>query len=248
VSPLCFSVIQIPMNVFYCPTITGNEAVLSPGESAHCIRVLRLSKGDNIMLIDGRGGLFEACITVPDPKQCTMEILRSVDHGKNRNFSLHIAIAPTKNIDRFEWFVEKAVEIGIDTITPLLCQRSERRILKTDRLHKLVLSTMKQAVVPYQPVINELTDLRTFLTTNNNHPGYHFIAHCAETERKSLKSAVITGSDVIVLIGPEGDFSPEEIKLASDNNFIPVTLGPNRLRTETAGVVACHTVTLLNEK
>jgi 16S rRNA (uracil1498-N3)-methyltransferase len=236
------------MNVFYCPNITANEALLSPEESTHCIRVLRLSKGENVLLIDGRGGLYEACITVPDPKQCKMEVLRPVDHGKNRNFSLHIAIAPTKQMDRFEWFTEKSVEIGIDTITPLLCQRSERRVLRTDRLHKLVLSTMKQAVVPKLPVINELTDLGSFLTAHKNSRGCRFIAHCSETERISLKSAVIPGSDVIILIGPEGDFSPEEIKLATTGDFIPVTLGLNRLRTETAGVVACHTIHVLNEK
>lgn len=235
------------MNVFYCPTITGNEALLSPEESTHCIRVLRLAKGDKVQLIDGKGGMFEARISVPDAKQCRLELQGTIIHQKNRDFSLHIAIAPTKSMQRFEWFVEKAVEIGIDTITPLLCQRSERRVLKTDRLHKLILSTMKQAVIPCLPVLNQLTDLRSFLAAFNESPGCCFIAHCAETERKTLKNAVIPGSDVTVLIGPEGDFSPDEIGLAANNGFIPVTLGPNRLRTETAGIVACSTAFLCNE-
>jgi 16S rRNA (uracil1498-N3)-methyltransferase len=235
------------VNIFYCPDIASEEALLSQEESAHCIRVLRLGKGDVVKLIDGKGGLFEAIISVPDAKLCRLEITCSLPVPPARNFNLHIAIAPTKNIDRFEWFIEKAVEIGIDTITPLLCQRSERRVLRTDRLHKLIISTMKQAIVPYLPVLNELTDYKKVIDSHTRSQFNGFIAHCEDSEKKKLKDALTPGSDVIILIGPEGDFSPEEIKLATGNGFIPVSLGNNRLRTETAGIVACNTVNVVNQ-
>ena len=235
------------MHIFYCPNIISNSATLSPEESVHCIRVLRLGKGDVVTLIDGKGGMFEAIISTTDAKQCQLEIIGSLPVPPARNFSLHIAIAPTKNMDRFEWFIEKAVEIGIDTITPLLCQRSERRVLKTDRLHKMIISTMKQAMVPYLPVLNELTDYKKLIEAFSGLTCSRFIAHCEESERKKLKNELTPGSDVIILIGPEGDFSPEEIKLATGNGFIPVSLGNNRLRTETAGIVACNTVSLTND-
>jgi len=234
------------MNVFYCPDIVLHEALLDRGESEHCIRVLRLGKGDKVQLIDGKGGLFEAIILIPDARQCRLEITRPLHGSHPRNFTLHIAIAPTKQLDRFEWFIEKSVEIGIDCITPLLCQRSERRILKTDRLHKLIISTMKQAIVPQRPMLNELTDFKSFLKELKIQEN-RFLAHCADTERKKLQDVHKSGRDVVILIGPEGDFSTEEIAYATDHGFIPVSLGANRLRTETAGVVACHTVNLLNE-
>jgi 16S rRNA (uracil1498-N3)-methyltransferase len=235
------------MHIFYCQNIISNEALLSPEESAHCIRVLRLNRGDIVQLIDGKGGMFEAVISEPDVKQCRLEITGSITAHAPRNFNLHIAIAPTKNMDRFEWFIEKSVEIGIDTITPLLCQRAERRTLKTERLHKLIISTMKQAMVPYLPVLNELTGFKSFNTSLSGSHSNRFIAHCEDSDRKELGKVLSPVSDVIILIGPEGDFSPEEIKLATASGFIPVSLGQNRLRTETAGIVACHTVNLLNE-
>jgi 16S rRNA (uracil1498-N3)-methyltransferase len=208
---------------------------------------LRLVKGDKVQLIDGQGGIYDATITLPDAKQCRLEISSIINHHKGRKFSLHIAIAPTKNIDRFEWFIEKAVEIGIDMITPLLCQRSERRTLKTDRLHKLIISTMKQAMVPYLPMLNELTDYRKFIDSITGSPYNRLIAHCDESDRKKLQDVLALHSNVIVLIGPEGDFTPGEIDQAISHNFIPVSLGTNRLRTETAGIVACNTVNLLND-
>jgi 16S rRNA (uracil1498-N3)-methyltransferase len=235
------------VNIFYCSNISSKEALLSQEESAHCIRVLRLNKGDRVLLIDGRGGMFEAIISSPDPKQCRLEITGSLPVPPTRNFNLHVAIAPTKSLDRFEWFIEKAVEIGIDTITPLLCQRSERRVLKTDRLHKLIIATMKQAMIPYLPVLNELTDYKILIDTITGSQRNRFIAHCEESEKKTLRNVLTPGSDVVILIGPEGDFSPEEIGLAINNNFIPVSLGCNRLRTETAGIVACNTVNFMNK-
>jgi 16S rRNA (uracil1498-N3)-methyltransferase len=203
-----------------------------------------LQKGAKVQLIDGKGGLFEATITLPDPKQCRLQITATLPVSNPRNFNLHIAIAPTKNIDRFEWFIEKAVEIGIDTITPVLCQRSERKILRTDRLQKLIWSTMKQAKVTYLPILNELTDYQSFIGNCKEPQQSRFIAHCEETSKRNLKDALMPGSDIIILIGPEGDFSPEEIKLATNNHFMSVSLGQNRLRTETAGIVACLTANL----
>jgi 16S rRNA (uracil1498-N3)-methyltransferase len=183
--------------------------------------------------------MYEAIIAVPDVKKCKLEILGSIHLPEARKFSLHIAIAPTKSMERFEWFIEKAVEIGIDTITPLLCQRSERKVLKTDRLYKLIISTMKQAMIPVLPVLNELTAFGTFMDTRTGSRVNRFIAHCEGSDKKSLKDSLVPGSDVIVLIGPEGDFSPEEIKLAVGNGLSRFP-GTSRLRTETAGIVACH--------
>lgn len=235
------------MNIFYCTHITSNQAILSREESIHCIRVLRLSKGDKVRLIDGQGGMFDAIITQPDAKQCKLEVFGTVDHRNLRSSSLHIAIAPTKNMERFEWFVEKAVEIGVDMITPLLCHRSERRVLKTDRLQRLIISTMKQAMIPYMPVLHELTDYFKFISTFTGSPFNRFIAHYVDAPRKSLKQSLSPRSNVTVLIGPEGDFTPGEVELAISNDFVPVSLGKNRLRTETAGIVVCSTVNLINE-
>jgi len=235
------------MHIFYCTHITTNQAFLSREESIHCIRVLRLSRGDKVRLIDGHGGMFDAVITQPDVKQCKLEIFGTVNHQNLRSSSLHIAIAPTKNMERFEWFVEKAVEIGVDIITPLLCQRSERRALKTERIQRLIVSTMKQAMVPFLPVLNELTDYNQFITTFTGSSFNRFIAHYVNSPRKSLKQALSPKSNVIVLIGPEGDFTSGEIDLAIINGFVPVSLGNNRLRTETAGIVVCQTVNLINE-
>lgn len=235
------------MNVFFCPEIKGKTAVLSSEESAHCIRVLRLNKGDKVQVIDGKGGFFNGSILLPDAKQCRIQLGEEIDHQKYRNFSIHIAIAPTKNIERFEWFVEKAVEIGVDMITPLLCHRSERRTLRTDRFQKLIIASMKQAMIPFLTKFNELTDYPKFINSITGSTYNRFIAHCDETERKRLKDVLAPRSNVIILIGPEGDFTPGEIELAISHSFVPVNLGNNRLRTETAGIIACHTVNILND-
>jgi 16S rRNA (uracil1498-N3)-methyltransferase len=235
------------MNIFYCSEINGNKATLTAEESAHCIRVMRQQKGDRVILIDGHGGMFDAVVKSPDSRRCGLEILKSIVHDKRRNYSLHIAIAPTKQIDRFEWFIEKSVEIGIDIITPLLCQRSERKSIRTDRLQKLILSTMKQAMVPYLPSLNELTTFSAFVNHVIGSTNNRFIAHIGDSKQKLLKDSLASQSNVIVLIGPEGDFTQSEIDLAIENDFIPVSLGKNRLRTETAGIVACNTVNLINE-
>lgn len=235
------------MNIFYAPDIELPDVTLSPEESAHCVRVLRLGRGEKVQVIDGNGGYYNAVIALPDAKHCMLTITDTIEKQVPRDYSIHIAIAPTKNMDRFEWFIEKSVEIGIDTITPLLCHHSERKILKTDRLERLIISTMKQAIIPIHPVLNELTGFKEFVANQGKKDADLFIAHCEETSRKKLGEVCRPRRNTVVLIGPEGDFSPDEIKLALNRHFTPVSLGPNRLRTETAGIVACHTVNLCND-
>ncbi len=233
------------MQLFYTPDITASTYRLGKEESAHCVRVLRLKEGSRIHLTDGRGNLFLAQLLSADPKECIAEIIETIPEYGKRNFYLHIAIAPTKNIDRFEWFLEKATEIGIDEITPVFCEHSERNIIKPERLHKIITSAVKQSLKAYHPVLNEAVKFNQWLTTDFN--GKKFIAHCEEEEKKSLQSACQKGENALILIGPEGDFSIAEIKKAIEYKFQPISLGNSRLRTETAGIVACHTINLLNE-
>lgn len=235
------------MNIFYAPDIALPDITLSPEESAHCVRVLRLGAGEKVRVIDGNGGYYHAVIAVPDAKHCKLTVTGAIAIQAQRNYSIHIAIAPTKNMERFEWFIEKSVEIGIDTITPLLCHHSERRVLKTDRLERLIISTMKQAVIPKHPMLHELTGFKEFVTKQGKNDTDLFIAHCEETDRRKLSDVCRPGRSTLVLIGPEGDFSPDEIELAISKEFIPVTLGGNRLRTETAGVLVCSYISALND-
>lgn len=233
------------MHIFYTPELSGNTYTLNETESKHCIRVLRLDKGDEITLVDGRGGFFTAEIADPNPKRCAVNVVESQQNFGLRNFRVHIAIAPTKNIERIEWFLEKATEIGISRITPLLCRYSERKEIKTERLEKVMVSAMKQSLKAYLPLLDELTKFSEFV--RQPFDGQKFIAHCEEQHRELLKSLVVPTQNYLILIGPEGDFSSEEIELALKEGFQPVSLGDSRLRTETAGVVACHTFNLLNE-
>ncbi len=236
-----------PDKLFCAFDFSGNEdtLTLSEEESRHAVRVLRLTNGDRLHLINGRGGLFEAELIVPDPKGCVLQILnREFDYGK-RPFRLHIAIAPTKMNERTEWFLEKAAEIGIDEITPIICGRSERKEVKIERLNKILIAAIKQSVKACLPKLNEAVSFKKFMT-NENIQGQKFIAYCFDDERVLLQDAYEKGSDATVLIGPEGDFTPEEVNVAREQGFIPVSLGNSRLRTETAGVVACHTVNLIN--
>jgi len=226
------------MSVFYTTDISHGYARLSPEESAHCLRVLRMKRGDRVEVIDGMGGYYDAVIDTADPKGCVLEITQ-VRAPRSQKDRIHIAIAPTKLMDRFEWFVEKAVEIGIDEITPIRCQRSERRVLKTERLDKLIISTLKQAKVAHKPVLHGLTPFNEILSVTNEGSD-RFIAHCESNRTGLLKDLCVQGHQTLVLIGPEGDFTPEEIEQATNSGFIPVSLGDNRLRTETAGIVACH--------
>jgi len=233
------------MHIFYTPELSGKIYILDETESKHCVRVLRLEKGDEITLVDGRGGFFTAEITDPNPKRCAVNVTKSELNFGLRNFQVYVAIAPTKNMDRIEWFLEKATEIGINRVTPLLCRFSERKEIKHDRLEKVMISAMKQSLKAYLPQLDELTKFNEFV--RQPFEGQKFIAHCEEQHRELLKNAVIPGGKYLILIGPEGDFSPEEIEMAITAGFVPVSLGDSRLRTETAGVVACHTFNLLNE-
>jgi 16S rRNA (uracil1498-N3)-methyltransferase len=233
------------MHIFYTPDISGKTYTLDETESKHCVRVLRLVKGDEITLVDGRGGFFTAEIADPNPKRCAVNVVRSELNFGLRKFQVHVAIAPTKNIDRIEWFLEKSTEIGIDRVTPLLCQHSERKEIKADRLEKVMISAMKQSLKAYLPKLDELTKFNDFIRQPFSEQ--KFIGHCEEQKRELLKNVVKPGANYLILIGPEGDFSPEEIEMALKAGFQPVSLGESRLRTETAGVVACHTFNLLNE-
>lgn len=234
------------MHLFYTPEIQLKDEtfVLSEDESKHCVRVLRLQLGDQIVLINGVGGWFEAEIVDAHPKRTSVKILSLIDNFKQRNHYLHIAIAPTKSIERIEWFLEKATEIGIDEITPILCAHSERKDLKIDRLSKRITAAMKQSLKAYHPKLNELTPYVDFI--QNIDSKQKFIAHCAEGEKAHLKAVLQIPSSCTILIGPEGDFSPKEIQSAIQHDFIPISLGKTRLRTETAALAACFEVNYLN--
>lgn len=233
--------------LFYTPAFLGdaNSYTMPEEESLHAVKVLRMQAGEHIHLINGQGGLFEAEIVNPHPKRCEIKILSSIFEFGKRNTHLHIAIAPTKMNERLEWFLEKATEIGIDEITPVICRYSERKEVKQVRLEKIVIAAMKQSVKAYLPKLNEACTFDQLI--KNTTATQKFIAHCYEDDKHLLQTAYDKGSDVLILIGPEGDFSPEEVQKAMLAGFAPVSLGSSRLRTETAGVVACHTVNLINE-
>ena len=231
------------MQLFYCPEILNDSHYLNSEESKHCIKVLRKSEGDLINLIDGVGGFYEARITLASQKKVLFEIEKQWAEAK-RDYKLHIAIAPTKNNDRLEWFLEKVTEIGIDEITPIICHHSERKVIKEERLKKIILSATKQSLKATIPVLNSITTFKEFISIR--HISNCFIAHCEESNKMSLKSEI--AKNTTILIGPEGDFSATEIEAALLNKFTPVSLGNSRLRTETAGIVACHTIALHYEK
>ncbi|NBC83175.1 MAG: 16S rRNA (uracil(1498)-N(3))-methyltransferase [Bacteroidetes bacterium] len=223
------------MQLFYTPQILQNQNVLDETESKHCVRVLRMTEGDEIQLIDGQGGLYTAQITDAHSKTCKFRITDKQEIANKRPYTLTIAIAPTKNIDRFEWFLEKATEIGIDEIVPMLCEHSERKVIKHERLEKIVIAAMKQSLKAHKPVIHPLTSFKDYLSQV---PGeLKCIAHCQPSPRQRFKD-VVKPTHITVLIGPEGDFSDAEIKLARDNGLVEISLGESRLRTETAGVMA----------
>lgn len=232
------------MYLFYVPEIDRCWE-LDEEESQHCVRVLRLTAGDDILLTDGKGNTYQARITNPHPKHCAFEVLSSERQVNKRPYRLHVAIAPTKNMDRLEWMVEKCTEIGVDEITPLLCRFSERKVVKTERLHKIMVSAAKQSLKAYMPKLNDMCSFEEFV--ENTSCEQRFIAHCYKDEKRLLQQELRLATDVVVLIGPEGDFSEEEVRKAMALGYVPVSLGESRLRTETAGVVACHTVALMNQ-
>ncbi|MEH6305024.1 16S rRNA (uracil(1498)-N(3))-methyltransferase [Olivibacter sp. CPCC 100613] len=235
------------MHLFYTPDIDSNaiEYLLNEDESKHCVRVLRLAVGNSIVLIDGKGNLFRAEITDSHPKRTKVRILSTERNYGRRNHYLHIAIAPTKNLDRLEWFLEKATEIGIDEITPIICERSERKEVKVERLMKVVTAAVKQSLSAYHPQINEPIDFHRFLEKPLASE-QHFIAHCLDTPKTTLMEEIKPRGRYCILIGPEGDFSPSEVDLATGKAYRAISLGRTRLRTETAALYACMEVNLLN--
>jgi 16S rRNA (uracil1498-N3)-methyltransferase len=230
--------------LFYTNNISDKIATLEGDEAMHCMKTLRKKVGDAISFVDGNGGWYEGKLVSTSKKSCTIAIEKQTILPQRADYYLHIAIAPTKNINRLEWFLEKCTEIGIDEITPILCQRSERKNIRLDRLEKILVAAMKQSLKAYLPKLNELTKLSDCL--KNANPDEKFIAHCNDGEKVHLKNAYSPRENVLILIGPEGDFSNEEVDLALENDFKAITLGKERLRTETAGIVACHSVRFLN--
>lgn len=233
------------MALFYVPEITDTWE-LPEDEAAHCLRVLRLGAGDKLDITDGKGNFYKVTITSVAGKRCHVEANEVIATPKGWSGHLHLAIAPTKNIDRIEWMMEKIVEIGVDEVTFLNCRFSERKIIKTDRIERIVVSAMKQSLKSFKPQVNGMVDFKTFISSRQE--GAKFIAHCYDEEKNLLKDVISVGHDATILIGPEGDFSPEEVRAAITSGFSPVSLGNSRLRTETAGLVACHTFNLINEK
>ena len=227
------------MQLFYLENPT-DEIILSAEESKHATKVLRKKEGDILNFTDGKGHLYKAEITVADTKKCRLKLV-SIEQKEKHNYHLHIAIAPTKNMDRLEWFLEKATEIGVDELTPIICSRSERKVIKTERCTRILLSAMKQSLKFQLPKLNETISFKDFI--KKDYEGTKYIAHCEDGEKKELK-AVNKTKKTLTLIGPEGDFSKKEIDLALQNQFKAVSLGKSRLRTETAGIIAAHTINI----
>ncbi len=232
------------MNIFYEPNFDSDSFILSKSESHHCVKVLRMREGEALQITDGKGTLYEGRLEKADLKGCMVKITDAGHVSKERTFNLHIAIAPTKSIDRFEWFLEKATECGIDVITPILCEHSERKIIKSERLEKLLVAAMKQSCRTYLPELNPLISFSEFI--KEDHKESRYIAHCAEGKKLHLVNDYSPGNDVIIVIGPEGDFSEKEISLAEASDYKAISMGKYRLRTETAAIAACVQINALN--
>ena len=228
------------MQLFYLEN-PKKEIILSAEESKHATKVLRKREGNILNFTNGKGEFYKAEITLADSRKCRLKIVSSEQKEKQHNYHLHIAIAPTKNMDRFEWFLEKATEIGIDAITPIICDHSERKVIKTERCNRILLSAMKQSLKFHLPKLNEAISFNEFI--NQNFVGNKYIAHCEEGNKTELRTE-IKEQRTLILIGPEGDFSPAEIEMALKNQYKAVSLGTSRLRTETAGIIAVHTINI----
>ena len=230
------------MTIFYSSTI-DLAPVLSEEESLHCAKVLRLGVGEEVLIVDGKGGQYRARIVTPHPKHTIVEIIEKQQLETGRSGRIHIAIAPTKNMDRLEWFAEKVTEIGIDEITPIFCRYSERKVVNQERLEKILVSALKQSQKAHLPKLNPACQVQQLIQQAEDIQ--RFIAHCYEGKKQLLQHLYDKNRSALVMIGPEGDFSMEEVELALQKGFQPVSLGNSRLRTETAGVVACHTMNLV---
>jgi 16S rRNA (uracil1498-N3)-methyltransferase len=233
------------MWLFYTPDIK-DDMQLPDEEAGHCIRVLRMKEGDRIRLTDGKGAFYDAVISAVSGKRCMIHIENREEQPPLWDGHLHIAVAPTKLMDRNEWFVEKAVEIGVDEITFLRTEHSERDVVKMERIEKIAVSAMKQSQKAKLPVLNGMTPLKALI--ERGFDGDKFIAHCEPGSKTLLQDAVVPGHNSLVLIGPEGDFSPAEIEMALKAGFRPISLGPSRLRTETAALVAVHIMNLAGQR
>jgi|TARA_B110000211_G_scaffold46052_1_gene49144 16S rRNA (uracil1498-N3)-methyltransferase len=235
------------MQLFYNSTIDKNtlQITFDKIESRHIVKVLRKKEGDAIYITNGKGQVFNCKITIANDKKCLVSILGKEEKKQFKDYYLHVAIAPTKNNDRLEWFIEKATEIGIDEITPIICQNSERKIIKKERLEKIIVAAMKQSLKFYLPKLNEAVSFSEFLKKKQK--GNIYIAHCEESEKKYLKSVVKPKDSVTILVGPEGDFTVTEISESIAKNHIPITLGITRLRTETAALVAVQNISFINQ-
>ena len=233
------------MHFFYTKHVNADTYELTKEESKHCCMVLRKKQGDAIYLVDGKGTFFVTEILDDNPKKTSVKIIEKVKNYKKRNYNLHLAIAPTKNISRFEWFLEKATEIGIDEITPIISNRSERKHLNLERMNKILISAMKQSLKAHLPKINECIKFKDFIAKCNCQR--KLIAHCGETEKTPLQKKIKINENSCILIGPEGDFTKEEVELAKQNRFDFVSLGENRLRTETAGIYSCSIINMINQ-
>ena len=231
------------MHLFYTPDILASPD-LPEEEAGHCLRVLRLGTGDEVTLTDGKGCFYRAVISAATGKRCQVKVLEKMPQEPFWKGHLHLAMAPTKNMDRVEWFAEKATEIGFDELSFLNCRFSERKVIKTERVDKIVVSAMKQSLKARKPAVNEMTGFTQFM--ERDFPRQRFICHCYEGEKPLLKDVLVPGGDAVVLVGPEGDFSREEVELAESKGFRPVSLGRSRLRTETAALVAVHLMNLAN--
>jgi len=233
------------MNLFYSPHIEGKTHQLDESESKHAIRVLRLAKGDQVVLVDGRGGWHEAGIEEDHPKRCVLRIHKSLRNYQAQEYSLHLAVSPTKNMERFEWFLEKATEIGITEITPLLCHRTERKQVKMDRMDRILVSAMKQSLKAYKPVLNDPMHMEEFIKMETG--GIRGIAYCHGEDRAGLED-LGTNGPFTLLVGPEGDFTELELELALSHAYKPIDLGESRLRTETAAVYITAALSILHKK
>ncbi len=233
------------MFLFYSNNIKDDIAELPQEEAMHCVKTLRKKVGDTIHFVDGKGGLYSGKIIGTGKKTCTIGI-ETVDYQAKRKPKIHIAIAPTKNINRFEWFLEKTTEFGVDEITPLLCFHSERKNIRLDRLEKVIQSAMKQSLKAHLPKLNDLTSFKDFINSEKTTESQKIIAHCQTGREGHLKDVYNVGQNATILIGPEGDFATAEIEIALQEKFQPISLGEARLRTETAGIAACHIFNLRN--
>lgn len=236
------------MQLFYNPLIISNktsEIELDKDESRHIYKVLRKNVGDKLTFTNGSGSFFETEI-IRVGKTVKIKIL-SEEKATSLPYSLHLAVAPTKLNDRYEWFIEKATEIGISEITPIICEHSERRVIKKDRFEKIIQSAMKQSLKAHMPILNDAISFKDFI---NSEPSSEIklIAHCSDGEKSVIKKVVHPGKSVMILIGPEGDFSDSEIKMSESLGFQSIHLGNSRLRTETAAIVACHSVSFINHE